>query len=106
MTDKTTTTTGRLVADEAPDTLPEYAEISATRVRKMGTDPRDPGQPGAGPRIAQTDLLVERTDLGTDSHVFVAEGDRVPTELVGPPADAVLPAPSANAKKISADKVA
>ncbi len=75
----------------------QIAEKAATWERPLGSDPRDPQARADRREIADTDLLVERPDLDSTSHVFVAAGDPVPAELAPQPPAA--PAPSATAKR-------
>lgn len=76
------------------------AEKAATWERPMGSDPRDPDSV-EGVDVADADMLVKRQDLDTESHVFVAEGERIPRETIAPGQEPVRKAPSEQARKRS-----
>ncbi len=79
------------------------AEKSATFERPLGSDPRDPAETrGDAREVASEDVLVERSDLGSESHVFVAKGDPIPAGLAPAPSS---PAPSAKARRRKPPKV-
>ncbi len=60
------------------------AEVAGDWSRPLGSDPRDP-VPGKPVEVAKGDLLIERTDLESDSHTQVNAGDPIPPGLADLP---------------------
>jgi hypothetical protein len=78
-------------ADVAPGV--ELAEKGPDFERRVGepADVRNRPDPGAAD-VAEEDLLLERKDLGLESHTFIAKGDPIPAELRELPRRAARPA--------------
>ena len=80
-------------ADVAPGV--EWAERGPDFERRVGEPANVRNRPDpAAADLAEEDLVVERKDLGPDSHTFIAAGDPIPAELRALPRRAARPAPS------------
>jgi hypothetical protein len=79
-------------ADVAPGV--EWAERGPDFERRVGelADVRNRPDPAAVD-VAEEDLLLERKDLGPESHTFIAKGDPIPAGLRELPRRAAQPAP-------------
>jgi hypothetical protein len=75
---------GTEIAEKGPDFERHVGEVVGTRGRP------DP----AAAALAEDDVLIERRDLGPESHTFIAKGDPIPTALRELPQRAARSAPS------------
>ena len=71
------------LAEKGPDFERRVGEPAGVRNRP------DP----AAVDVAEEDLLLERKDLGSESHTFIAKGDPIPAGLQALPRRAARPAP-------------
>jgi hypothetical protein len=80
-------------ADVAPGV--EIAEKAADFERRVGevVGVRNRPNPTA-PNLAEEDTLIERRDLGEESHTLIAKGDPIPPELAKLPRRSARPGPA------------